>query len=166
MMAKGSSLLSRHRTNQQYLNTDVNDLPPMQKSFSRATVASSLSDSYPGGDNGRPSKSSIMRTTSDASLEGRVRQVSLGTLRSEDSLGRASLDYANIPPLEIPEQRDKHEVPKELAEAFFRSFDFIGDEVLDESWIQIATWWLLKVRATHTLGCVANRSSHILYSDR
>ncbi|KAL8770027.1 MAG: hypothetical protein Q9194_005272 [Teloschistes cf. exilis] len=148
MMAKGSSLLSRQRTNQQYLNTDVNDLPPMQKSFSRGTVASSLSDSYPGGDNGRPSKSSIMRTTSDASLEGRVRQMSLGTLRSEDSLGRASLDYTHIPPLEIPEQRDKHEVPEELAEAFFQSFDSIGDEVLDESWIQIATWWLLK---SHTV---------------
>ncbi|KAI4194637.1 MAG: hypothetical protein LQ350_007662 [Teloschistes chrysophthalmus] len=144
MMAKGSSLLSRQRTNQQCPSPDLNDLPPMQKSFSRGTVASSLSDSYPGGDNGRPGKSPTKRTTSDASLEGRVRQMSLGTLRSEDSLGRASFDYTNVPPLEIPEQRDKHEVPKELAEAFSQSFNSIGDEVLDESWIQIATWWLLK----------------------
>ncbi|KAI4245369.1 MAG: hypothetical protein LQ352_006574 [Teloschistes flavicans] len=148
MMARGPALLSRPRWDQQYPNPDVIDLPPMQKSFSRGTVASSLSDNYSSGDNGRLGKPSTKRSTSDASLEGRAREMSIGTLRSEDSFGRASLDYTNISPLEIPEQRDKHEVPKELAEAFFQSFDSIGDEVLDESWIRIATWWLLK---SHTI---------------
>ncbi|KAL8691651.1 MAG: hypothetical protein Q9218_003172 [Villophora microphyllina] len=143
---KGPSLLSRQRSNQQYTNADLTELPPVQKSTSQITGSSSLSDSYRSGGNGRPNKSLIQRT-SDSSVGGRLRQMSLGTLASEDSWGQGSSDHTNFQPLEIPEQREKHECPKELADAFLQSFDTVSDEVLDESWIRVATWWLLKTAA-------------------
>lgn len=50
-----------------------------------------------------------------------------------------------LQPFEIPEQRARHDCPTQVEQVFMQNFEAIGDEVLDESWIRIATWWLLKV---------------------
>lgn len=71
--------------------------------------------------------------------------MSFSPMQSKDSPLRPSSEITVLQPLEIPEVRDRHECPKEVEDMFLRNFDAIGDEILDESWIRIATWWLLKV---------------------
>ncbi|KAI4287616.1 MAG: hypothetical protein L6R35_003123 [Caloplaca aegaea] len=70
--------------------------------------------------------------------------MSLNSLRSDDLVLRSSSENTTLQPLEIPEQRGRHECPTEVEQVFLQSFDAVKDEVLDESWIRIATWWLLK----------------------
>ncbi|KAL8728955.1 MAG: hypothetical protein Q9166_005050 [cf. Caloplaca sp. 2 TL-2023] len=129
--------------NPSFLNADIADFVPIQKSPTQFTTRSSLSDSQRSGEYTQPPRSFTKRT-SDASVEGRLRQISLGTISSEDSLWRPSSENTVFQPLEIPEQREKHECAQELKDAFLQSFEAIGDEIVDESWIRVATWWLTK----------------------
>lgn len=116
----------------------------MQRTLSQDTEFSSFSGSHGSGESSQPNRHFPNRQ-SDASLDARIRQMSLSSIRSEESSQRPSPENIVLQPLEIPPQRDRHECPKAVEEAFLQSFEAIGDEVLDESWIRIATWWLLKV---------------------
>lgn len=116
----------------------------MQKTPSQNTERSSFSGSHGNGVSPQPNQQ-FPKRQSDASLDARIRQISFSSTRSEESLQRPSPENIVLQPLEIPPARDRHECPKEVEEAFLHSFETIGDEVLEESWIRIATWWLLKV---------------------
>ncbi|KAL8775660.1 MAG: hypothetical protein Q9209_000156 [Squamulea sp. 1 TL-2023] len=131
------------RSDPAYLNADTSDNLAVERTLSQLTGLSSQSDSYRTEEYSRPPRSSTHRT-SDASTEGHPRQTSLGTIGLKDALWDQPLENTVFQPLEIPEQREKHECPEELKAAFLDSFEAIGDEVLDESWIRIATWWLIK----------------------
>ncbi|KAL8804222.1 MAG: hypothetical protein Q9182_002676 [Xanthomendoza sp. 2 TL-2023] len=142
-----SSSHSLQRPTPSYLNADITELEPIQRSRSHLTGQSSLSDGHRGGENDRPPRSFTKRT-SDVSIDGRLRQMSMSTMGSEDSLWRSPQENIVLQPLEISERREKHDCPEELNTAFLESFESIGDEVLDESWIRIATWWLTKKSQT------------------
>lgn len=134
-----------------YMNAGIAELVPIQKSPSQSTKQSSVSESQRSGEYGQPPRSYTKRP-SDASVEGRLRQMSFGTITSDDLLWGQSTEHSVFQPLEIPEQREKHECPEELKAAFLQSFDAIGNEILDESWIRVATWWLIKVRCDFSEG--------------
>ncbi|KAL8716587.1 MAG: hypothetical protein Q9225_006097 [Loekoesia sp. 1 TL-2023] len=138
-----SPILSQTRPNASYLEAGSAELALLQKTSSQITGRSSVSDSQRGSDSHK-SDQFFTKRPSDASIEGRLRHMSFSTIGSEDPLTRLSAENTILQPLEIPEQREQHDCPKEIEEAFLRSFESIGDEVLDESWICIATWWLLK----------------------
>lgn len=139
-----SSILPQMRQNAPYPEAGSAGLAPLQKTQSQVTGRSSVSDSQRSSDNHR-SDQFITKRPSDAFVEGRLRQMSFFTIGSETPITRLSAENTILQPLEIPEQREQHDCPMEIEEAFLRSFESIGDEVLDESWIRIATWWLLKV---------------------
>ncbi|KAL8736061.1 MAG: hypothetical protein Q9181_002593 [Wetmoreana brouardii] len=148
LLVKEPSLISRQRSGPSYVSAELAGLLPIRSSSSQVTGRSSLSESRKSGSNGKANGSFIHRS-SDASVDGRLRQFSFGTLASEDSLGFSSSGNTIFEPLEIPQWRDKHDCPKELGDAFLQSFESIGDEIVYESWIGIATWWLLKSQTVY-----------------
>ncbi|KAL9594835.1 MAG: hypothetical protein Q9219_006799 [cf. Caloplaca sp. 3 TL-2023] len=135
--------LSPPRSNVSHRAVDSSGLASLQKSTSYVTGRSSLSESQWGSESSRSNR------IFDTSVEGRLRQMSLTSIGSEDSQNRSMAESAVLPPLEIPEQREQHHCPKEVEEAFLQSFESVRDGVLDESWICIATWWLLKSQAVY-----------------
>lgn len=144
--ARESFSQARQRSNRTYLNADVVDPVLFSRIPTQSTEQSSMSEGQRSGEHGQP-QGSFAHRASDASVEGRLRQMSfstIGTIGSNDSWGRSS-GPTNFQPLEIPEHWEKHECPEELRTAFLQSFDAIGNEILDESWIRVATWWLIKV---------------------
>ncbi|KAL8805454.1 MAG: hypothetical protein Q9200_005419 [Gallowayella weberi] len=162
-----SSSQSLQRPTPLYLNADITELEPIQRSHSHLTGQSSLSDVHRSGEDDRPPRSFTKRT-SDVSIEGRIRQMSMSTLRSEDSSWRQSPENIVLQPLEIPERREKHDCPEELNAAFLDSFESIGDEVLDddESWVRIATWWLTKSQTVcRSLDSTANKPRKDIFHD-
>ncbi|KAL8830148.1 MAG: hypothetical protein Q9170_005869 [Blastenia crenularia] len=150
--------LSPPRTSGPQYGADLAALAPLQKTPSQITGRSSISDSYRGSENSRPNQY-FSKRPSDASVEDGLRQMSFNTIRSEDSLTGSSVENTNLQPLEIPEQREQHHCPDEVGVAFLQSFEAIGDEVLDESWIRIATWWLLKSVYLRSAKAAERRSS-------
>ncbi|KAL8815669.1 MAG: hypothetical protein Q9223_005217 [Gallowayella weberi] len=164
-----SSSQSLQRPTPSYLNADITELEPIQRSHSHLTGQSSLSDGHRSGEDDRPPRSFTKRT-SDVSIEGRLRQMSMSTLRSEYSSSRQSPENIVSRPLEIPERREKHDCPEDLNAAFLDSFESIGDEVLDESgesWIRIATWWLIKKSqiVCRSLDSMANKPRKDIFHD-
>ncbi|KAL8948378.1 MAG: hypothetical protein Q9222_005434 [Ikaeria aurantiellina] len=133
----------RQRNKNPYLSSDSHELPPIQKSPSQITGRSSLSGSSRSDENNYPSQY-FPKRASDASADGRLRQASLGTIGSDDTQWRPPSDQTIFQPLEIAENREKHECPEPLKQAFFESFESVGDDILDDAWIRVATWWLLK----------------------
>ncbi|KAI4256008.1 MAG: hypothetical protein L6R42_006437 [Xanthoria sp. 1 TBL-2021] len=145
---------ARQRSNRNYLNADVVDLVSIQRSPSKFTDQSSTSDGQRSGEHGQP-PGSFEHRPSDASVEGRLRQMSFGASGT-----------TVFQPLEIPEQREKHECPDELKTAFLQSFDAIGNEILDESWIRVATWWLIKSQNIfQSINSTANHSQKDAFHD-
>ncbi|CAL8581885.1 hypothetical protein XPA_007565 [Xanthoria parietina] len=143
--ARESFSQARQRSNRTYLNADVVDPVTFSRIPTQSTEQSSMSEGQRSGEHGQP-QGSFAHRASDASVEGRLRQMSfstIGTIGSNDSWGQSS-GPTNFQPLEIPEHWEKHECPEELRTAFLQSFDAIGNEILDESWIRVATWWLIK----------------------
>lgn len=138
-----SSWLSKSRPHGAYLEAGPSTI---RKSPSQDTGRSSHSGSFGSGDSSLGNQT-LLKRASDASIDGRLRQMSLNSLRSEDLVLRSSSENTTLQPYEIPEQRGRHECPAEVEQVFLQSFDAVKDEVLDESWIRIATWWLLKVRS-------------------
>ncbi|KAI4185196.1 MAG: hypothetical protein LQ346_005959 [Caloplaca aetnensis] len=134
--------LFKSRSNGSYLEAGFGGLS-MQKTPSQDTGRSSVSGSRGSGE-GPQSNQQFPKRQSDASVDIRIRQMSFSSIRSEESPQRPSPENTTLQPLEIPQQRERHECPREVEAAFLQSFEAIGDEVLDESWIRIATWWLLK----------------------
>ncbi|KAL8699392.1 MAG: hypothetical protein Q9224_001432 [Gallowayella concinna] len=157
---------SLQRPTPSYLNADITELEPIQKSRSHLTGQFSLSDSHRSGEDDRPPRSFTKRT-SDVSINDRLRQMSISTIRSEDSLWRQPPENIVLQPLEIPELREKHDCPEELNTGFLQSYESIGDEVLDESWIRIATWWLTKKSQTvfRSLDSTANTPQKDVFHD-
>ncbi|KAL8674467.1 MAG: hypothetical protein Q9168_001132 [Polycauliona sp. 1 TL-2023] len=141
--ARESFSQTRQRPSRPYLNADAFDLPPLQRSPSQFTEHSSLSDGQRSGEYSQPAKL-LPHRGSDATFQGRLRQLSVDTIASNGSFRAETSDSTVFQPLEIPEQREKHECPEELKVAFVQSFDALGNEVLDESWLRVATWWLIK----------------------
>lgn len=139
--------LFKSRSNGSYLEAGFGGLS-MQKTPSQDTGRSSVSGSRGSGE-GPQSNQQFPKRQSDASVDIRIRQMSFSSIRSEESPQRPSPENTTLQPLEIPQQRERHECPREVEAAFLQSFEAIGDEVLDESWIRIATWWLLKVCGIH-----------------
>ncbi|KAL8968963.1 MAG: hypothetical protein Q9197_004590 [Variospora fuerteventurae] len=134
------SWLSKSRPHGPYLEAGPSTI---RKSPSQDTVRSSHSGSFGSGDSSLGNQT-LLKRASDASIDGRLRQMSLNPLRSDDLVLRSSSENTTLQPLEISEQRGRHECPAEVEQVFLQSFDAVKDEVLDESWIRIATWWLLK----------------------
>ncbi|KAL8847656.1 MAG: hypothetical protein Q9221_007298 [Calogaya cf. arnoldii] len=161
---RGPLSQARKRSNPSNSIADVFDLVPIQKIPSQFTEQSSLSDDQRSGEHGQPPKSFSHRA-SDASAEGRLRQMSLGTIESDDTLRGQSAGITVFQPLEIPEQREKHECPDELKTAFLQSFDNIGSEILDESWIRVATWWLIKSQTVRSCNTTPNHSQKHAFHD-
>ncbi|KAL8712594.1 MAG: hypothetical protein Q9220_003125 [cf. Caloplaca sp. 1 TL-2023] len=157
------SIRQRHRN--AYLSSDYNELPPIQKSPSQITGRSSLSDSSRSAENNYPSQI-FPKRASDASVDGRLRQASLGTIGSEDTQWRPPSDQTIFQPLEIAENREKHECPEQLKQAFLESFESVDDEILDETWIRVATWWLLKSQNVLRMAAVSTDDARkSLYRD-
>ena len=146
-MSKGPFFQPRQRTDPPYVPAGSADLPRVQKSPSNVTGRSSFSEGYQSGHNGRRNHS-VSNSISDRSVEQRIRQLSTSTIGLDSTPGWPSSDTTTFQPLEIPKSRDKHECPDEVRGAFLESFEDVKGEILDESWIRIATWWLLKVRAS------------------
>ncbi|KAL8859566.1 MAG: hypothetical protein Q9178_003965 [Gyalolechia marmorata] len=158
-------LHSYQTSNPFYMNAGIAELVPIQKSPSQSTQQSSVSESQRSGEYSQPPRSYTKRP-SDASVEGRLRQMSFGTITSDDSLWGPSTEHSVFQPLEIPEQREKHECPEELNAAFLQSFDDIGNEILDESWIRVATWWLIKSQTVfRSLNSTVNHSQKDAFHD-
>lgn len=134
----------RPGSNQIRVNAESADGLSLQRSSSHFTEQSSLSDAQWSRELGQSSRS-IPHRASDASVDGRSRHMSFGTTASNDSFQGQPLENTVFQPLEISDQREKHDCPEELKAAFLQSFDSLGNEILDESWIRVATWWLIKV---------------------
>lgn len=49
-------------------------------------------------------------------------------------------------PLSLALDREKHEASLELQKAFQRSFESFKDDFSSETWLRLATWWLIKSR--------------------
>ncbi|KAL8783513.1 MAG: hypothetical protein Q9213_004559 [Squamulea squamosa] len=148
-----------------YLNTTAAELPPIERSPSQLTGQSSLSDSQRSGHINQPPRPHTHRA-SDASVDTRFRQMSFSTIGSFDTLRSQPLETIILEPLQIPEQREKHECPEELKAAFLQSYEAIGNEILDESWIRIATWWLIKSqRVFRLLNSTANHPRNDAFHD-
>lgn len=135
--------------NASYGDADSAALTPLRKTSTQISGRSSVSESQRSSDRSKPFQLPAKKP-SDASIEGdRLRQMSLSTIGSDDFLTCSPSENTILQPLEIPEQREQHHCPEEVGKAFLKSFESIGDEVLDESWIRIATWWLLKSQAVY-----------------
>ncbi|KAL8934869.1 MAG: hypothetical protein Q9216_005691 [Gyalolechia sp. 2 TL-2023] len=164
-----SSPLWPPRPTAPYYDPESAGLAPLQKTSTQVTGRSSVSDNRRGSENLR-SNQVVTKRPSDTSIEGRLRQMSLSSIASEDSPPRSSTENATLQPLEIPEPREQHHCPEEVGKAFLQSFGSIGDEVIDESWIRIATWWLLKassavyLRSASTTNRPAGTDNFHLYS--
>ncbi|KAL9039237.1 MAG: hypothetical protein Q9180_002650 [Flavoplaca navasiana] len=143
LQARESFSQARPRSNQMHANAEAADVLSLQRSSSHFTEQSSLSDAQWSRELGQPSRF-IPHRPSDASLDGRLRHLSFGTISSNDSFQGQPLENTVFPPWEISDRREKHDCPEELEAAFLQSFDSIGNEMLDESWIRVATWWLIK----------------------
>ena len=144
VQARESFSQARPGSNQLRVNAEAADVLSLERSPSHFTEQSSLSDAQWSRELGQSSRL-IPHRPSDASVDGRTRQMSFGTIASNDSNQGQPLENTVFPPLEIPDHREKHDCPEELDAAFLQSFDSIGNEILDESWIRVATWWLIKV---------------------
>ncbi|KAL8997793.1 MAG: hypothetical protein Q9169_003042 [Polycauliona sp. 2 TL-2023] len=110
-----------------YLNADTVDFSPLQRSPTQFTEHSSLSDGQRSSDYSQLRRSSGHRP-SDATVEGRLRQMSFGTIASNDSFQGQSSEKTVFQPLEIPEQREKHECPEDVKAAFLQSFHALENE--------------------------------------
>ncbi|KAI4113435.1 MAG: hypothetical protein LQ345_005585 [Seirophora villosa] len=141
-----SPWLSKPRSNGAYLEAGLGGSSTIQNSLSQNTCLSSRSGSFGSVDSPLGDQNFLQRA-SDASVDGRLRKMSLNSLRSDDSAVRTFSENTILQPLEIPEQRARHDCPTQVEQVFMHNFEAIGDEVLDESWIRIATWWLLKSQA-------------------
>ena len=142
--ARESFSQARPGSNQMHVNAEAADVLLLQRSSSHLTEQSSLSDAQWSRELGQPSRF-IPHRPSDASVDGRSRHMSFGTISSNDSFQGQPLENTVVQPWEISDQRKKHDCPEELKAAFLQSFESIGNEMLDESWIRVATWWLIKV---------------------
>ncbi|KAI4092076.1 MAG: hypothetical protein LQ344_003731 [Seirophora lacunosa] len=138
--------LSKPRSNGAYLEAGLGGSSTIQNSLSQNACLSSRSGSSGSVDSPLGDQNFLQRA-SDASVDGRLRKMSLNSLRSDDSAFRTSSENTMLQPFEIPEQRARHDCPTQVEQVFMQNFEAIGDEVLDESWIRIATWWLLKSQA-------------------
>ncbi|KAL9607546.1 MAG: hypothetical protein Q9167_007549 [Letrouitia subvulpina] len=134
------------------------DILPTRSRSSWTTAGLSVSGSSGSAERPQNNRSS-MQQDSDAATESRFRQSSLGTIDSQETLWRESSDRSCLQPPNLPDRREKHDCPKEVQDAFLQSFDSVDGEVTGESWLRIATWWLLKAQVTiRTLNLVSFKS--------
>ncbi|KAL9009421.1 MAG: hypothetical protein Q9173_005551 [Seirophora scorigena] len=134
---------SKPRSNGAYLEAGLGGSSTTQNWPSQNTCLSSHSGSFGSADSPLGDQNFLQRA-SEATVDGRLRQMSFNSSRSDDSVLRAPSENTILQPLVIPEQRARHDCPAQVEQIFTHNLEAIGDEVLDESWIRIATWWLLK----------------------
>lgn len=126
-----------------------NSSPPFEDVLPTRTASSWTSGLSVSGSSGSAERLqnniSSIQQDSDTATESRFRQSSLTTISSQEIPWRKSGDRSCLQPPNLPNEREKHHCPSEVQDAFLQSYNSVNSEVNGDSWLRIATWWLLKV---------------------